>query len=47
MRHDDCRFYLRGRCTALTELVCKDKECSFYKLKEKDADDKGENKAKA
>lgn len=45
----DCKFYLRGRCTALTELVCKSKECSFYKPKvdSDDTDDRGKDKTKA
>lgn len=30
---DDCEFYNKNfhRCMALTEMVCKKKECSFYK----------------
>lgn len=48
---DDCKFYssaLRGRCTALTELVCREKECSFYKPRLKDeTDNTREDKTKA
>ena len=30
---DDCKFYEENfhRCMALTEMVCRKKECSFYK----------------
>lgn len=28
----DCRFYKDERtCTALTKMVCREKECKFYK----------------
>lgn len=42
---DDCMFYKDKlhRCMALTELVCKNKECSFYKPKDTDGSDNKED----
>ena len=33
---DDCKFYEENfhRCMALTEMVCRKEECSFYKPRE-------------
>ncbi|MBE7035382.1 MAG: hypothetical protein E7402_04640 [Ruminococcaceae bacterium] len=32
--HKDCFAYRVGRCTILTEMICKRDSCSFYKTKE-------------
>ena len=32
---DDCEYYYRGKCKKLNELICEEKECSFYKPKKK------------
>lgn len=43
--HETCMFYNKElkRCNALTEMMCKDGKCSFYK--ESDIyDESGENK---
>ena len=29
----DCVFYQKNRCYALTEFVCENKNCTFYRLK--------------
>ena len=28
----DCVFYQKNECYALTEFVCKNKKCTFFKL---------------
>lgn len=36
----DCFAYARCKCLALSEMVCKKKNCSFYKTKEQEEEDK-------
>ena len=40
---DDCKFYLRGKCTALRELYCRNEDCSFYKPREDNDTDMGKD----
>ena len=44
MIKENCFFYKKGdklcKCGALRELVCKERECSFYKTKEREALDR-------
>ena len=35
----DCFGYKMGECTVLTELVCKESECAFYKTKKQFRED--------
>ena len=43
MTRDDCKFYLRGKCTALRELYCRNEDCSFYKPREDNDTDMGKD----
>lgn len=49
MTMEDCKFYEERfhRCMALNELVCARNNCSFYKPRSEDADNKREDKTKA
>ena len=35
----DCFAYRAGECSVLTEMVCRNKRCSFYKSMQKFKDD--------
>ncbi len=34
----DCFAYKTNRCIVLTEMICKTKKCSFYKMKQQFVD---------
>lgn len=41
MSKTDCFAYIReGNCAALTSMICKQKECRFYKTREKVLEDR-------
>jgi len=40
MIHKDCFAYRIGRCSVMTEMICRHSPCSFYKTKEQDKKDR-------
>lgn len=36
----DCFAYRIGRCSVMTEMICRREKCSFYKTKEQDKKDR-------
>lgn len=42
----DCFGFKRGECTVLTELVCKNEKCTFYKTRKQFKEDADEARKK-